>query len=276
MAQQGLGRFNEFYDTLAHTPQGFAASFGAERMAGYAGAVTRAENAQKNLETALGRDFDGPMTTFYNVQAKLTQSFVEADAATRHLAEGAVLATAAVVAFEGALKAGAIVQNVSGNAAGAAAITRLGGGAAGRMALLGGMGIPVGMLAYLASQAEYHPDKAKAAVSDVQQWAGIARDKAGDWAKAHGIGLGFGHGEAASSVFDRMHLMKAAEGGDKKVELSGAAAASDTLEDALQRAVHSLQDVFPWCAVATWSAQSLARTSWRRWLPAATAMCRAS
>ncbi len=71
VAQQGIGKYQEFYDTLKHVPQGFAHGIGEQRMAGFAGAETRLEGAIMNFYSALGRANEGWMTPVTDAAGKL-------------------------------------------------------------------------------------------------------------------------------------------------------------------------------------------------------------
>ena len=147
VAQQGIGKYQEFYDTLKHTPEGFAHGIGEQRMAGFAGAETRLEGAIMNFYTALGRANEGWMTPVTNAAAKLVQGMVEGGDKTMQLVTAFGGAVTAIAMFEAALKTGAIVQNMAGNPGGATALAGFGGGVAGRMSALGLLGLS-GLSAY--------------------------------------------------------------------------------------------------------------------------------
>lgn len=120
VAQHGLSEFLNFRDQLEHTPAGFAASIGKERMGGYAGASARWAGAKMNFDTALGRSNDYWMTPVTDAAARFVQGMVEGGDKTMHMVTALGAATAALVTFEGALAGASLVNGMAGNAGAAA------------------------------------------------------------------------------------------------------------------------------------------------------------
>lgn len=88
-----LEMFDDYVQRLATVTEGFAKHIGEERMAGFSGALTRAEGAVKNFETAIGRANDGWATksldvfsAALNAVSKFDQATLEAGTALTALA----------------------------------------------------------------------------------------------------------------------------------------------------------------------------------------------
>ena len=103
-----LHEFEDYKKKLDTVPEGFAQSIGDERMGGFAGALTRAEGAVKNFETALGRAHDSIMTQGLDVFSNLVNAASKMPDELIRGATAVVAFTTAAVAAEGALKALAI------------------------------------------------------------------------------------------------------------------------------------------------------------------------
>jgi hypothetical protein len=114
VAQRGIREFNEFFDTLRHVNEGFAAGIGKERMGGFAGASSRLEGAIKNFETALGRANDQWMTPLTNTAADLIMKMVDGGDRTMRFATAIGGATIAIGSFEFALAGLAAILNTAG------------------------------------------------------------------------------------------------------------------------------------------------------------------
>jgi hypothetical protein len=99
-----LALFEEKYRQLKEAPEGFAKSIADERMAGYAGAKTRAEGSYMNAETAIGRAWENEMTSFMNAVAHLEQGFAELDNESIRAATGVAGITTALVSLGTVLK----------------------------------------------------------------------------------------------------------------------------------------------------------------------------
>lgn len=106
--------FKEFWGKLHETPEGFAHQIAAERMAGFSGAVQRAEGALMNLWTALGRANDPALTAMFDRAARFAQSLAEVDPAMLRLGSEIALATTALIAFRAAVTTIAAVKGLAG------------------------------------------------------------------------------------------------------------------------------------------------------------------
>jgi hypothetical protein len=236
MSQQGMPMFLEFYDTLAHTPAGFAGHIGEERMGGFAGAESRLAGAKMNFLTALGRANEGWATQLDNAEGKFLQGMVDGGNSAMHLVTAVGGAVTAIVLFESALKTAAIVQTMAGNPASAAAIAGLGGGALGRLgAFAGGFGFAAGVagLGYIGHQAYKNYNAvdgdspptnwAERMGDNFDHWAGWGRWSPGSQLKRAGIGgvspglssFGFGAGGSPTPV-----KLEGSAGINLKIEVS--------------------------------------------------------
>lgn len=201
IAQRGVEEFDDFVNQLKHVKTGFAASIGTERMGGYAGAVSRWEGSQKNLETALGRANDFWMTPLINASAGFVQKLVEGGDGVMRLVTATGAAVTGLIAFESALKAGSMIQTVSGNPASAAAIAGLGGGVAGRLGmfgLAGFSGLGFGAIAYRDEINSALTGKTLQQIDDEREMMASTRSNFKlPWQASD-------QGEASSAVFDRI------------------------------------------------------------------------
>lgn len=88
-----LSLFDDYVSRLEHVTEGFAHQIAEERMAGFAGALTRAEGAVKNFETAIGRANDAWATKALDIFSSVINSLSKFDQAT--LLAGTALTTLA-------------------------------------------------------------------------------------------------------------------------------------------------------------------------------------
>ncbi len=106
--------FRAMLDQLVNHSQDYAATVSKERMAGFDGAMSRFEGAVKNLETAMGRAYDKPLTQGFDIAGKAIQAFTELDDGA-HRAAGAMLGVVtAAVSLSGGLKALSAFDRLSG------------------------------------------------------------------------------------------------------------------------------------------------------------------
>ena len=114
---------NHILDELKNHSQGYAAKVADARMEGFDGALSKLQNSLKNVDTALGRAFDGGgsgglMTDVTSGLARLTQAFAEAPPVVQR----AIATIAAVGAVAGALKGFGVLQGGFGLNASAVAL----------------------------------------------------------------------------------------------------------------------------------------------------------
>ena len=118
---------NHILDELKNQSQGFAQKVSEERMSGFDGAVSRLQNSLANVETALGRAWDGGgsgglMTDVTRAAARLTQAFAETSPTIQRSAtEVAALGAAAAAAkgfdlFKGGFGLGPAAAKLDGSA----------------------------------------------------------------------------------------------------------------------------------------------------------------
>lgn len=95
--------FGDFWTKLHETPEGFAHQIAVDRMAGFSGALQRAEGGLMNLWTALGRANDPALTALFDRAAQIAQSLAELNPKVLQLWSEVALATTALIAFRAAL-----------------------------------------------------------------------------------------------------------------------------------------------------------------------------
>jgi hypothetical protein len=138
------GVFNQKLDELENHSEGFAKKVADERNAGFDGAVSRFENAVKNLETAIGRAVDdkgkgGPLTKATDWAGKKVQELAESDDSTLKKVTAGALGATAYATVEGLVKAASILNRLAGGGGGA--LEAFANNTLGRMGFLGRMGI---------------------------------------------------------------------------------------------------------------------------------------
>lgn len=136
--------FRHRLDDLENHSQGYAEQISKERTAGFDGAISRFENAVKNLETALGRVADnkgkgGPLTKATDWAGRKVQELAESDDDTLKKVAAAGVAATAYTTFEGLVKGASILNRLAGGGGGA--LEAFANNTMGRMAFLGRMGI---------------------------------------------------------------------------------------------------------------------------------------